>query len=336
MKPEYSFSVGIGMDPASLGSFLSSYFNGNRIVSYLSRIYMENPFRLLLDSDSERKTKESAFSIIARVITDSGAEPVFVFDYTCMGDHHLTANFQAKLGRLLGFLDSIGVKSISLSDLYLAETFSSDHPPYNRFKHFKVYVSPRAKFNHVIKLKYIENINYAAITLHPDLNRNFEEIQRALSFAGKDRIEIVVNSGCFTSCPLEIFCNALRFHMNEEETEEEEERPATYYTDKCRSWLENDPSWTYQLPLILPERIDDYLKVGVEYFRILNNPDSLEDAKTKLMHWLDSKNPDDPAVLIYGREEILEGRWETDKAWMKEKMKAANKTADAFARFIEG
>ncbi|MCE1246099.1 MAG: hypothetical protein LWY06_05600 [Firmicutes bacterium] len=336
MHPKYSFSAGINMDTSALSGLLGSYYNGNRIASYISRVYTENPFRLLLDSDSERKTAENSLRPVVSVIKDAGIEPVFVFDYTCMGDHHLTASFQVKLGRLLGFLDSIGVTSISLSDLYLAETFSSEQAPYNKFNHFRVYLSRRARINHAIKLKYLENIKYSAVTLHPDLNRNIDEIKRAVAFAGAEKIEIVLNSGCFEGCPMEIFCNALRFHLTEEEASDTEEKPVTWYQDKCNTWLESDTYWTQSMTMILPERIGDYINAGVSNFNILNNPHSALDLKNKLTSYVERKRPKDPAVLIFGRETSLAGRWEKDIEKSMNFLNTTGRATNALARFIEG
>lgn len=300
---KYSFTTGISINPDDLVDFLNKEINGSSVISFMSHIYMENPFQLLLDTKKDRLQKEKKVANIAKSLVEVNIEPVFVFDYTCMGDHHLTAEFHRLFGKMLAFIDSVGIKSISLADLYLAGTFSSGFPPYNRFSHFKVYLSPHAKINHAVKLKYLDNITYGMITLHPDINYVYEEelprgdtwkptpndyeIKRAVKFAGQDRIEILVNTKCIVRCPLEIFCHAMRFHTEQEKMLPGKRKSASgYYWKKCRGWIKEKPELVRKIPVIPPERINEFLALGVKYFRILNETDSIDDMRSRVVPYI--------------------------------------------------
>ncbi|MCD4783376.1 MAG: hypothetical protein K8T10_06050 [Candidatus Eremiobacteraeota bacterium] len=301
---KYSFTTGISIDPDELVDFLNEEVNGSSVISYISHIYIENPFRLLLDTEKDRLQKEKKVANIAKSLEEVNIEPVFVFDYTCMGDHHLTTEFHRLFGKMLEFIDKTGIKSISLADLYLAGTFSSGFPPYNRFSHFKVYLSPHAKINHAVKFKYLDNIEYSMVTLHPDINYSYpeeelprggtwkptpndDEIRRAVKFAGADRIEILVNTKCIIRCPLEIFCNATRFHAEQEKMLPDKRKDASrYYWKKYRGWIEEQPELIRKIPIIPPERVNEFSALGVKYFKILNEPYSISDMRCRIIPYI--------------------------------------------------
>ena len=286
-KIAISFSVDINTPYNQLMELLNGEINGTPVCSSISHIYIENPFSLMLDNKEERKAKEVRVSSVVGILKEFEIKPVFIFDYTCMGDHHLTADFHKKLGRLMGFLNSVDVTAISVADFYMAEMFSSNFAPYDMFSHFDVYISPHAKINHAIKLKYLDDFDYRMITLHPDLNFNMEEIKKVLKKAGNEKTEILLDPQCITRCPLETFCRALRFHLREEKIDPDEMKTAaSYYRDQCRRWLEEDPSLRNQIPVIPPGKIGEYQAMGIKYFRLLNEEGTLEDLKSKLFGYI--------------------------------------------------
>ncbi len=282
-KVVFSFLAGIETKPGELRSLLGGEISGSPLYSHISHIYIENPFSLLLDDKSERQEKQKGIASVVKVIRSFGIKPVFVFDYTCMGDYHLTADYQSRIGMLMGFLNSIGVTNVSLGDLYLAEMFSSEFPPYTQFSHFDVFLSHHAKINHVVKLTYLNTFDYRMITLHPDMNRDNDEIKRAVKYIGGEKIEIVLNSPCIVRCPLETFCSALRFHLREERIDPEEmEEAASYYSKQCTRWLEEDPSIAEQIPRIAPEELAGYISAGVSHFRIINDAGNMGEVRELL------------------------------------------------------
>jgi len=300
---KFSLTTGISINPDKLIDLLNEEIDGSSLISFISHIYIENPFQLLLDTKEERMEKEEKVAKTAKCLHEVNIKPVFVFDYTCMGDYHLTPEFHRLFGKMLSFIDSVGIKSISLADLYLAGTFSSKFPPYDQFSHFEVFLSPNAKINHAIKLKYLDNIDFSMITLHPDINYiseeekdqedmwkltpNEEEIRRTIKNAGSDRIEIVVNTRCIIRCPLEIFCNAIRFHAEQEKLLPDIKKDASrYYWKKCRGWIEEQPELERKIPEIPPKRIKEFLSMGVRYFKILNKPDDINDMRSRIFPYI--------------------------------------------------
>ena len=279
-KIVFSFLTGITTKPEDLKSLLGGEISVNPICSRISHIYIENPFSLLLDDKEERREKQEGIASVVKVIKSFEIRPVFVFDYTCMGDHHLTADYQKRIGMLMGFLDNIGVTAVSLADLYLAEMFSSEFPPYNQFSHFDIFLSHHAKINHAVKLTYLNTFDYRMITLHPDINGNTDEIKRVVKYIGGERVEVVLNSPCIVRCPLETFCSALRFHLREERIDPEEmEEAASYYSKQCARWMENDPSIAEQIPRIAPKELADYGSMGVSHFRIINDAGNMGEVR---------------------------------------------------------
>jgi len=300
----FSFSACISLDPADLADFLDEDVDGFSLKSRISHIYIENPFRLMLDGPVEKRRNEEEISVLAGVINSRNIEPVFVFDYTCMGDHQATPEFHENFGSLVGFLDIIGIISISVADLYLAEIFSTHIEPYSKFSHFNVFLSPLVKLNHAVKFKYLGDFIYKMATLHPDMNQNEDEIRRVISFIGANRIELLLNSGCIIHCPLETFCRAMEFHIREESIEPDEEIARTYYVNQCNSWLRKDPSLFERIPLVSPVELSGFESMGICNFRILNDPGSIKDIKSKVLPYLTGRKPENDRILIYGRESL--------------------------------
>lgn len=285
-KIVFSFLAGITTKPEELKSLFGGEISGSPLYSHISHIYIENPFSLLLDGKEERRKKQEGIVSIVKVLQSFEIKPVFVFDYTCMGDHHLTADYQKRIGMLMGFLNSIGVTAVSLGDLYLAEMFSSEFPPYNQFSHFDVFLSHHAKINHAVKLTYLDTFDYRMITLHPDINGNTAEIKRAVKYISEDRVEVVLNSPCIVRCPLETFCSALRFHLREERIDPAEmEEAASYYSKQCARWMAEDPSMAERVPRVAPDELADYVSMGVSHFRIINDAGNMGEVREMLGGW---------------------------------------------------
>lgn len=292
----FSFTAGINISLEGLKRFLNEDIAGGITADKIHHVYIENPFPVMKNRIEDRGIQKS-FKALCDLLISNNIEPVWVLDYTCMGDKHLTSDFWKNLSEVLKFLTETGVKSISVSDFYLAGAFSADVPPFNNYSSFQAYISPWAKINHAVKLKYLYDIKYLLITLHPDINQNEEEISRAVKFAGGDKLELLLNSGCYTRCPLETFCRALKFHILEEEYNDEEKKRAGHYIEQCSG--NTSSSLGDRFSLISPHKISSIEALGIKRFRILNSPNSIEDLWEKLIPYMEGSPHCDPNKLMY-------------------------------------
>lgn len=297
-----SFTLAHNVDIPGLKRFLEEPVTQGVIADTSPYVYIENPFRIMQDNEAGLKEKAALLAPLVGVLDGYEIEPVLIFDYTCMGDHHLTKEIQNRFAGMLAAARAVGIKSVQLAELYLARMLCCGNPPYSFMERFNVHLSPFAKINHSVKVNYLDTVEYKVLSLHYDVYNDFAEISRMSDAVGKDKVETTVNMGCFVRCPLETFCRAMRFHLLEEPPEEDEiESLRYYYQGKCSSWLRENPDLIGRMPLIKPSDLGRYVDLGVSRFRVYNDPSSVEDLYRTVMPYVKGENPDNVLTLIHGR-----------------------------------
>ncbi len=295
---KFSFSLGL-VEPSLLENLLSKKVRDGIFSDYISFAYIQNPFLLIRD-DENFCAKGKHISQLVSVLTKHKVEPIFSLEYRCFGDHHLTLDFQKRLGSVLKKAQEVGIDKVSVGDLYIAKMLTTPLPPYNSFNPKEVFISFEAKIDRAIKLTYLENISFSFLTLHPDVLKHEGEINEIVKAYSPEKIEVVLNSGCIYRCPFEIFCKALMFHIHQEMGGNFKDN---FYYKKCCKWLEEEPSLIGEILAVHPKFLKKYANLGIKHFRILNDPQDVEDIYRKVLPYIERLSH--PSFsMVYLREYI--------------------------------
>ena len=286
---QISFEAGPEMDRKTLGKLLDR-LPPRRV----HHIYLRHRINFLGSSPDHDSI--NAMLPLVRVISAAGVKPVLLLEYTCMGDHHLTVNFQKNLGITLKCLDESGLEGVMVSDLYLARLFCNPNPPYGNLSNFQLFISNNARINKAVKACYLDNLHFVSLTAHHDLLTDIEQLSRLGRAISPARLEIPLNRGCVAFCPVEIFCRAGEFHR-----EQEENLNDTYYGKLLKRWLSKKGTAPVEAPTVRPSETGPYIDAGVSGFRLYNDPVSTSGLEELIRAYLNRKDPEDLSILEYNR-----------------------------------
>lgn len=153
---------------------------------------------------SGRLTKEipsvgkKQFKLYVQYSRDKNIDFNYTLNASCMSNEELTKTGYEKIKELLNYLESVGVRHLTVSLPSLIEIIRYINPD------MKITASIIMRLDNSRKVETVENLGVERIMLSENINRNFTAI-RNIRKVSKTELEIIVNSSCINNCPFSIF-----------------------------------------------------------------------------------------------------------------------------------
>lgn len=122
----------------------------------------------------------------------------YLLNASCLGNREWTRPFHRRFDRLLGWLEGMGVETVTVVSPYLLKIIK------RHFPRFKVKVGIYAQVDTVKRARYWEDLGADGINLESfSINRHFEKLERIREAVRCDLI-LIANNFCLPNCPLQL------------------------------------------------------------------------------------------------------------------------------------
>ncbi len=143
------------------------------------------------------------------LIHSKGLEFNYLLNTSCLENLEYTRGGQRRIERMLGWLDGMGVESVTVSIPYLLELIKKRYP------RFRVYVSTMAHVNSLLKAVRWAEMGADKITLSStESNRDFR-LFRLLKERVSCPIQLVANVNCLYNCPYHFYHANISSHASQ-------------------------------------------------------------------------------------------------------------------------
>ena len=195
----------------------------------------------------------------AKSLDSHGIAFNYLINGACLGNQEWTSPWQRKLTKLLGKLQDIGVRRLTVSTPFLLELVKK------RFPTFKVRVGIYAQIDTAKRARFWEALGADSLTLESfSINRDFKrlsEIRKAVSC----ELQLIANHVCLPNCPMQVYHQNGFAHASDDSK--------TLFIDYCllnctRKRLE-DPALFIKAGWIRPEDLKAYEDIGYGTFKLL-------------------------------------------------------------------
>lgn len=180
---------------------------------------------------------------------------------SCLDNREFTRIGQKQIRRLLSWLGSLSIDTITVANPYLGYLIRKE------YSRFKLNVSIFASVDSVGKAKFwAEDIGVDKITLPPRIKRNFPLLKKFRS-AINCELQLLANQLCLHDCPFSIY------HMNFDSHASQSHHPLKGFgIDRrlinCRYKLFTQPEELIKASWIRPEDIRYYENVGINSLKV--------------------------------------------------------------------
>lgn len=194
---------------------------------------------------------------------EHGLEFNYLLNSSCLDNREWIPGGQKKIIRLVDWIVSLDIDSITVGTPYLLELIKKHYPK------TKVYISTLAGVNTARKAKCWEDLGAERITLlNVDINRDFSMIKH-IRQSVKCQLKLILNSNCLYKCPF------YRHHANVASHASQSGHfcggfVIDYCRIECRYRQIIDPVNFIRSTWIRPEDVFHYEKLGVDYFKIID------------------------------------------------------------------
>lgn len=190
-----------------------------------------------------------------------GIEVNYLLNTTCIGNLEFTSGGYKKVRKILDWLASINVDTITVAMPFLLQLAKKHYPQ------FKVNISTQADVDSLEKAKYWEELGADMITLsHVGMNRNFGEIQRITENCACET-QLIANMCCKRGCPFVTLHGNFNAHASQSWAKTNRYN-IDYYFVSCLANHFSDPLYIIKSNWIRPEDIKVYEQLGIKRFKI--------------------------------------------------------------------
>ncbi len=193
------------------------------------------------------------------LLSKNGIAFNYLLNAACMANREWTRSWQKKIGSLLGKLEAMGIRWLTVSTPYLLEMVKS------RFPQFRVKVGIFAQVDTLRRAKFWEQLGADAINLESfSINRDFPRL-RAIRQAVRCELQLIANHPCLLNCPMQ------SYHQNG--IAHSSDGSGTNFIDycflRCCNMRLRDPSLFIKAGWIRPEDTARYEEMGFTTFKLL-------------------------------------------------------------------
>lgn len=187
----------------------------------------------------------------------------YLLNSNCLDNQELTNSFQRKMEKLLGWLRSISVDSVTVSLPYIIGFIKKNYPG------LEVGVSTMAHVDSVDKAKFWEDLGASKITLYEvSVNRNFKLIEKIRKTV-KCELQLIANNGCLYDCPFTMYHGFLCSHASQS-GHFLGGFSLDFYRVFCGYLRLKDPVNFIRADWIRPEDLHYYEDLGIDYIKLVN------------------------------------------------------------------
>lgn len=196
-----------------------------------------------------------------RKAREAGIRFNYLLNAACLDNQELTRSGQREIRKLLGWLESIGIESVTVASPLLLRLVKRSHP------HLRVRISVFAGVDHVRKAKMWEEEGADCLVLDSLLvNREFA-LLAAIRKAVRCELQLMVNNSCVQSCAFSPAHMTALAHASQER-----HRSKGFFIDwcflRCTEMKLTDPVHFIRSEWIRPEDLHEYEALGYDSFKI--------------------------------------------------------------------
>lgn len=194
-----------------------------------------------------------------RAVQREGMAFNYLLNSACLGNREWTRDFHKKLHRQLEWLQSIGVKNLTISTPYLMQLVKKYYPD------FSIKVGIYAQVDTVKRARYWEDLGASAIVLESfSINRDFKRLEEIRAAVRCDLV-LIANHFCQPNCPYQIQHQNGHAHSSGEH--------CSFYIDypliQCQYARLKRPGLMVAAQWIRPEDLARYEEMGFDHFKLL-------------------------------------------------------------------
>lgn len=193
----------------------------------------------------------------------------YLLNSTCLGNMEWSRRGQRDICRLLDWLQSLNVDSVTVSIPYLLQLIKKQYPE------FEVNVSTQSGVSSIEEAKFWEDLGADKITLSVHkVNRDFE-LLKAIRRNLKCRLQLIANLHCLKNCPFWLYHSNSSSHNSQ--LNKESRRFVIDYSFIMCSYLKlKNPENLIRSEWIRPEDIHCYKDIGIDMIKLVNRTMSTE------------------------------------------------------------
>lgn len=223
-----------------------------------------------------------------RLLDKHGIAFNYLINGSCMGNREWTRSWQKKIMSLLGKIQDMGIRRLTVSTPFLLELVKK------RFPEFKVRVGIYAQVDTPLRAKFWEDLGADSITLESfSINRDFHRLA-SIRKSVKCDLQLIANHACLPNCPMQSYHQNGFAHASDNSD--------VLFIDYCflrcsRKRLE-DTSLLIKTGWIRPEDLSIYEEMGYTTFKLLERGIPSSDLLKRVKAYSERQSPENLAELI--------------------------------------
>ncbi|PIU18967.1 MAG: hypothetical protein COT18_09465 [Elusimicrobia bacterium CG08_land_8_20_14_0_20_59_10] len=192
----------------------------------------------------------------------------YLLNPSCLGNMEYRAESRGEILEYIGWVESLGVDSVTVSVPWLLEVVKKSFPG------LKVVISSFANINSLQIAKFYEDLGADGMILPGYVNRDFGFLQ-ALRKSVRCGIQLIANRTCLFGCPFQLYHANVGSHSSQTG-----HHLKGFYIDYCvlnctRIRLLS-PEELIKSRWIRPEDLCAYEKIGIDHFKLIDRSDTTE------------------------------------------------------------
>jgi collagenase-like PrtC family protease len=215
-------------------------------------------------------TTRKSITQVRKITQKHGVQLNVLLNAACYSGKEFTERFSRKMVSFLKFLEEIKVDSVTLGNSHLIELFLQHR------NNIKICVSTFIYVDNPLKAKAFEKMGVDRIILPQCLNHNFTMLERLQKYVGIP-FELYANNRCINAGQCQHFHMHANYHAHDRDLSPEQYKKwVEPYAAFCNKERRNNLLQQIMTPLIRPEDLHLYEKIGFDHFKIALRQDSAE------------------------------------------------------------
>jgi collagenase-like PrtC family protease len=191
-----------------------------------------------------------------------GLEFNFLMNAICMGNREFIPEYHSRILSTLGWLNDIGVDTITVTIPYLMEIIKKQFPK------IKICVSVTATAGTVQEASFFsDDLKVDRINIHFMANRDFTIID-ALVKAVKCDLEVLANDPCLLGCPYREYHQTIFAHASQSSSADSPTTVIDYPGIKCATKRIQNRGEILKSPWIRPEDTVYWENAGIDFVKL--------------------------------------------------------------------
>jgi len=192
----------------------------------------------------------------------------YILNSICLGNREWSISGQRKLRRLLDWITSIGVDSVTVSIPYLLRLIKKQYPQ------LKICVSISTQLNSISKIRHWEDLGVDLINLDVSIYRNFDLLAKIRQYI-KCQLQILANNACLYNCPFKSYHYAMNAHASH--NGKYAGSVIDYCILNCKYLRLADTTNFIRARFIRPEDLHYYEQIGIDLVKLEDRAALTED-----------------------------------------------------------